>query len=258
MFKKLLLLMILSMALLFVPSQWAAAQGPDTEHASGKTKKVKVERTVEITNIDLQEDANWPIIRQEVKQLVNAASGETETYILTIRQSPAGYQPSAEQGALDCSTTDGMVTIQSTCNYQGSHSIHAQHLVAGVTSNIKHFADRYCRNNDCNDEFFKPTRVQVWWNRWDADRSAKNAVVTWGCGGCNVCGGGSTTNVWRSNPFNPGWQDNFTSFTYTYTSTTWPIMQGTIFQPVGAVIDADAFRLGSKQGHMTATANLPY
>jgi hypothetical protein len=117
---------------------------------------------VKIANNPTDEDKDWPIVGVEDQTFVDPATGKTFTTSVTIRRPSISKPPlkSCPQNDLKTETT-----IDVNCIYITPESRTGQSTTSGVTVHIKHYADMYCLDTSCTDVLYKPTRVEVYWNR---------------------------------------------------------------------------------------------
>lgn len=244
--------LFLMVALCLVLSPGTAWAGPPDESPEVQKPEIKLEVTTSPSN----EDADWPIVSIESYTYPDPITGETHFHTTIVRESPPTYRPPAERllacagGRSTAAANEGPTT--QACTYRISDTRSDADSVGGVTSRVKHYADKYCSDANCLTVYRKPTQLDVWWTRLNTSYSVQNAVVHWGCGLCTICGGGTFQYVYQDGPFTPAWQSSTTSYTYRYTGT-WPILRGSTACVDGAS-DSDAYLNGVYQGHLSAHA----
>jgi hypothetical protein len=193
---------------------------------------------VEVTISDRpsNEDANWPIIKTETHKRKDPLTDMDIVETIVVRKMP----PTPKN--IECesnskknkskniqSELESLLTSAATCVlYTTSTETRMSTSSIGggtVTAYARNYADRYCNGaGECS--FVKMKKLEIYWKRTSTSLGVINARTAWGClgGGCWLC---STTGLsyykYLSGTFNPTW-GNLQTSTYTYTSTTMPII----------------------------------
>lgn len=233
MFRKLLTLVIV---LAFVLT-------PLTVRASTDGQGITVKR--EVADKPSELDKDWPIVREEKIETIDPVTKEVQTHTLVVREIQYA-QP------VPCETTSAENSAPAvTCTINGERSFGDTSTVGSITSRIVHYTDKVCQGGNC--VWNKPKRIEVWWTRTDSRWFASNAYIIWGCYACTICEGGSWDSAWTESPsWTPAWLNNTTSYTYIYTSSSFPGLYPYDGTGDRASIDSDAYYNWTYQGHMLA------
>jgi hypothetical protein len=197
------------------------------------------------------EDANWPIIWSET-EVIRTEDGQEIISTLIIRRQPRNGDDSEICDQEESLATSLDTTIASNCTFQDNDSIERSWAYSGVRSYVKHFASVYTHSGS-GATLWKPYKVEVWWTRTSSSWTVKNAYLLWGCEGCVNCAGQIVNPVYQESPHTPGWNGN-TSHIYTYTSSSFPIMKGSLFGPVRATEHSDVYLNNVYQSHLEVEA----
>jgi hypothetical protein len=210
--RKMLFPLFVILLVMLTPMGVAQADGP-----------VKV--TKEIKDSPSFANKDWPIIHIETWEYKDPLSGQVRIHKTVTRENPVKRLVTAE--GLPCGSED--LSITSECVLQGEVSMDDADTNNGVTVRLVHFADKYCKNDNCYftpNVYFKMKRVELWWERSSLDQSAGHATLNWGVTGPSTTCDGDYFGYWYSDgPFDPAWNGLY-SYTYIYTSDDWPILQG--------------------------------
>lgn len=192
--------------------------------------------TVDVTVLDDQsnEDANWPVIKNETRKLKDKSTGNEIVETIVIKRKPLTKEniecenKSKNKSKSGQSELNSVVTLASDycVLFTSSITASATRTVGGgsVTGYAKNFAAQYCNSAGVCD-FVKMNRLEIYWTRTSTSFGVINARTAWGCigGGCWLCPGPALTYYkYVSGYFNPTWNGLRTS-TYVYTSSM-PIM----------------------------------
>lgn len=216
--------------------------------ADGTIEEGKLEVVQEVTLVPSDMDKDWPIVRIERTEEFDSVTETKYVSILIVRQSSMGSATSNKDSAcMETTSLANCVKVDVASFYQtGTRSS----STGWITSHVKHYADVICNGSDC--VYKKPTKLETWWTRSGSNWRVTGAYAGWGCVGCVKCGGGAWQTVWIESPsYTPGWVNNTTSYTYTYTSTSYPGLYPYDSTTDRASMDSDAYEGWTFRGHMS-------
>lgn len=225
-------------------------------HAQEVDQTVDAAQTPQVTltvkpTTEYPEGHDWPIVSVERTETVDPETGLTSIHIRTVREGPKELPQSADVLCdVPVTSESAQALAAAPCNYQGQVLVTDTNTVGGVTHHIYHYAYKYCQDAGCTDDYYKPTKVDMWWTRTNSTWAAFDATLRWGCENCLECPNDNiVSNTYYNNgPFVPHWTGN-TSYTYSYISSTWKILQGTGSDMiVGALGQSTIRQNGTYQG----------
>lgn len=189
------------------------------------------------------EDANWPIVKNETRKRKDPSTGQDIVETIVVRQEPPTKDKKACKDKYENKTKS--IVAAATCTINRYSMVKQSQVSVGggsVTGYVKNIANEYC-SSTAGCGFYKMTRLEVWWTRTATSFGVINARTTWGCSAtCALCTDGTTTYRYRSGYFNPVWSGLRTS-TYGYTLSM-PIM--------AAMPDFGGFPIGGNDSTVTA------
>jgi hypothetical protein len=201
-----------------------------------------------VTTAPTEVPADWPIVRTERTEQFDVETGTEYVEVLIVRHSPMSSSALAD----DANCVEAMPSANCVKTGGASFYLYGTRSSANgwITSHVNHWTDVICNGTDC--VYRKPTKIEAWWTRSGTNWHASDAFAGWGCYGCLRCDGGTWQNVWIESPaYTPSWQNSTTSYTYVYTSDSYPGLYPYDGSTDRASMDSDAYEGWIFRGHMS-------
>lgn len=178
---------IFLLVVFFVLLQIVNVHAETVEHRANNENFPDVKRIVTVQRME-PEPVDWPVVKETRTESYDEKTGIRHIHIIIVREQPVDKNNMQSE----CSS----VNMTFTCVSNGDKYVQDTDIVSTsngwIQSYAAHWQTKYCRSGESYCHFRKPYKLQIWWTRSNSSWRADNALVRWGCGGCNVCEGGTS------------------------------------------------------------------